>query len=102
MAAKTVTNFKSALSENSKMVSLSQEVVRRMRNTSEWIGSSERIEVINKFCQKLATSGYGREQIGRIITAGLKGYEKALQRHKLGNCTEVQLKDLQQEIGKNC
>ena len=38
MSAKTVIHRDSALSENSKMASLSQNMVRHMRNTSERLG----------------------------------------------------------------
>ena len=36
----------------------------------------ERIEVLNKFTNKLANSGYTRAEARRIITSGLKGCEK--------------------------
>ena len=49
MSAKTVIHNDSALPENSKMASLSQNVVRHMRNTSEGFGMQERVAVVNKF-----------------------------------------------------
>ena len=84
MAAKTVIHKQSALAENSKMASLSQEMVRRMKTTSERIPMKERVQVVDDFSIKLITSGYGREQAGRIITAGLMGYENALRRDRDG------------------
>ena len=68
----------STLPENSKMASLTQEVVRRMRNTSEKVNMKERIAHLDKFAQKLINSGYSMEQAKNITVAGLKGYQKAL------------------------
>ena len=47
----------SVLSENSKMASLSQNMVRHMRNTSERLPVEERVVVVNKFTQRLAKRG---------------------------------------------
>ena len=60
-----------------KMASLSQNMVRHMRNTSERVTIEERIRVVNCFTKKLANSGYTRDQARRVVEAGLKGYEKA-------------------------
>ena len=76
-SAKTVIHKDSALSENSKMASLSQNVVRHMRNTSERLDISERVKVVNKFRQRMANSGYSEQQSKRVIISGLKGYEAA-------------------------
>ena len=70
----------SALPENSKIASLTQEVIRRMRNTSELVGNNERIKHLNNFTQKLRNSGYSMEQAERIIWAGVRGYQSALER----------------------
>ena len=75
MSAKTVIHKVSALSENSKMASLSQNVVRHMRNTSERLDISERVKVVNKFRQRMANSGYSKQQAKRVVISGLKGYE---------------------------
>ena len=52
----TVIHRDSALSENTKMASLSMEVIRRMMNTSERASMDERIEVLDRFADKLASS----------------------------------------------
>ena len=57
----------SALPENTKIASLSQEVVRRMLNTSELVSQQERNQVIETFITKLRVSGYHQEKIRRII-----------------------------------
>ena len=59
------------------MASLSQNMVRHMRNTSERVTIEERIRVVNCFTKKLANSGYTRDQARRVVEAGLQGYEKA-------------------------
>ena len=72
MSAKTVIHKDPALSENSKMASLNQNVVRHMRNIKERIDISERVEVV-KFSQRMANSGYSEQQAKRVIISGLKG-----------------------------
>ena len=73
MSAKTVIHKVSALSENSKMASLSQNVVRHMRNTSERLNINERVKVVNKFTQRMANSGYPKQQAKRVVISGLNG-----------------------------
>ena len=55
-----------------------------MSNTSERLSVKERIDVVNEYTDKLAQSGYQKVQVRRIIMAGLKGYEKALERDMSG------------------
>ena len=62
------------------MASLLQNVVRHMRNTREKLDLKERVIVINKFTQRMANSGYTRQQARRVIVSGLKGYETARKR----------------------
>ena len=66
------------------MASLSQEVVRRCKNTSENLTQEEKDNVINRYAIKLLSSGHSRAQTHSIITAGLKGYEKMLQKQEEG------------------
>ena len=75
MARKTVINKKSALSERTKVSSLSQELIRRMKNTSEDVPMKERIDIIDEYAKQLVTSGYSPNQARDIIQAGLVGYE---------------------------
>ena len=84
VAAKTVINQKSALSENTKMASLSQDLIRRMKNTTERLDLKHRIAIIDKYAAKILSSGYSRVQTRRIVVAGLTGYERALARHRSG------------------
>ena len=58
-----------------KVASLVQNLIRRMKNTSEMLNIQTRIAIIDEFTQQLFMSGYGKDQVKRIITAGLVGYE---------------------------
>ena len=48
-ARKTVIHQQSTLSENCKMATLSQEVIRRMKNVNERLAMEERLEVLDNF-----------------------------------------------------
>ena len=76
MAKKTVIMMSSALGENVKVAALSQEVVRLSKNTSELVDIETRSQMVDNFYERLQLSGYGHEQSVRIITSGLKGYER--------------------------
>jgi hypothetical protein len=49
----------SAMPENMKMSTLNQELVRRMMNMSELVPMSLRLNIVDKYGQKLTDSGYG-------------------------------------------
>ena len=72
---------------NTKISSLSQDVVRRMLNTSEEVSQEERNDIIEMFISKLKRSGYRQDQVKEIIKAGLRGYENKLGKaRKEGKC----------------
>ena len=66
---------KSALSEIVKVASLTQNLIRRCKNTSEMLSIQARLAVIDQFTQQVLACGYSKEQTRRIVTAGLVGYE---------------------------
>ena len=76
VSKKTAIMKKSALGENMKISSLTQEVIRRMKNTSLDVDMKERISIINKYHKRLQRSGYELQQIKKIISAGLLGWER--------------------------
>ena len=78
MALNQVLQKDSALPENSKISSLTNEMVRRMQNTSELLSDQVRIRVVDDFAQKMINSGYQLEQVRRVVMGGLKGYERKL------------------------
>jgi hypothetical protein len=67
-----------AMPENMRMSTLNQEMTRRMMNTSEMVPLAKRLEIVDGYGQKLTDSGYGIDQIRRVIVRGLTGYERIL------------------------
>ena len=80
VSKKTAIRFESAMGENIKISSLTEEVVRRNKRTSLEVDISKRIEIVNEYHRKLERSGYGQDQIRSIITAGLVGFERIIQK----------------------
>ena len=66
---------RSALDENSKVKILANELMRRLSNTDSRQGSNVTKEVVNRFSQKLLTSGYAISQTRRITLSGVRGWE---------------------------
>ena len=83
MSANTVLHMRTAMAEDSKVRSLTNDLVRRLLTTSESLPDKLRWKIIDDFAQKLLNSGYKLEQTRRIIVAGLKGYEKKLRESKI-------------------
>ena len=69
-----------ALSQNTIVQSLVEDVKRRMLNTSELVGDSVRCKILDKFAQKMLNSGHDMKSVRRNILAGIKGYENKLKR----------------------
>ena len=57
----------SAMSENTKLQCLSNDLVRRLMNTRVELPTRYREEVIDGYGLKLLTSGYNREQVKKIL-----------------------------------
>ena len=74
MASSMVIQKRSAMPENMRVSTLTQEVIRRMMNTSEKIVQDERNEVVDTYAKKLVNSGYSLEQSRKFIVSGLTGY----------------------------
>ena len=75
-------SLSSAMPENMRMGTLHQEMVRRMMNTSELLDAAVRVGVVDNYGQKLINSGYGIDQVRRVIVGGLTGYEKRVKLSK--------------------
>ena len=84
MAKKTLIHRKSALGENTRISSLTQNIIRRMKNIGEEVEMKERIRVVDEFTDQMLFSGYSVEQTRKIIIAGLKGYENLLKKAERG------------------
>ena len=65
----------SAMEKNTKLQIIAQDLVRRLLNTMESLGSQERMKVVDGYAQKLLNSGYEMEQVRKILVSGIKGYE---------------------------
>lgn len=88
MSSKYCTLEKSAMSWNQKRSMLSQELIRRLLNTSEEVGKEVKDNIILGMSKRLKMSGYEQKQIRDIICSGLKGYKRKLgkgqERHRRG------------------
>ena len=91
MSSNMVLHKDTAMAENPKIRCLSNDLKRRMLTTSELVDNKVRNEIVDRYAQKLTNSGYGLEQVRRIIVGGLKGYERKLaeSRREGGNSTRV-------------
>ena len=75
----------SAMGENNKQQILSQDLIRRLLNTSELLEKEYREEVVDRYAMKIQNSGFTKEQTLKIIINGIKGYEgKRKRRAALG------------------
>ena len=84
VSSKQTVQKNSAMGENTKFQILSQDMVRRLLNTSEALGAETREQVVDDYAQKLINSGYSTEQTQRIVLNGIRGYENKKRRRKEG------------------
>ena len=80
--AKTTIQVRTAMGENVRNQTLSQEMVRRLMNTSEGLPENYYWEITDNYATKLHNSGYTLEQIRKILLAGIKGFESKKERCK--------------------
>ena len=83
MSNNVVIQEKSALSESVKIASLTEHVTRRLKNTSQDLPISYRLEALEKLSQKMANSGHKPEFMKRILTTGICKYERKLAASRL-------------------
>ena len=74
-----------AMSENSKLQCLSQDLIRRLLNTREELPPKYRASIIDEYGVKLRTSGYAMEVTGKILHNGMKGYVAKVTRRRANN-----------------
>ena len=82
MSSNVTVQRMSAMEENSKMKTLSNDLIRRLLNTSERLGLEKRIKVVDNYSQKLLNSGFKLEQVRTIIVNGVSGYERKVKESK--------------------
>ena len=76
MTLNQVIHKDTALSENCKIQSLHNEIMRRLKNCSDRVTGEEKIAILDKFAQKMFNSGYDEDQIRKVMIGGVKGYER--------------------------
>ena len=76
MSSKLCMMKTSAIPEQMKIQTLSNDCIRRQKNVSELLGQEERDKVTDGYASMLIQSGYSKEKTREIITAGLLGYER--------------------------
>ena len=83
MSNNIVVQEKSALSESVKTATLTEEVVRRLKHTSQDLPLSRRLETLEELSTKMATSGHKPQFMKRILTSGIIKYERKIRANKL-------------------
>ena len=75
----------SAMPARSKMSSLTQEVIRRLRNTRTTLAWEEhQAPILTQFCRQMARSGYGEGYRKEVITSGVSGFERQVEASRSG------------------
>ena len=75
VCSKKTVQLKSAMAENPKQQILSNDLIRRLLNTSEELGAGAICKVVDQYAQDLLNSGFRKEQTRKILLNGIKGYE---------------------------
>ena len=73
MVPNMVLHRRSAMPEKTRRSTLNQELIRRRINTSELVAMDKRIEIVDKYAQKLINSGFKLDQTSKILVGGLCG-----------------------------
>jgi hypothetical protein len=83
IASNLVVHTESALSEETKLSSLGEEVHKRLRNISLDANHTKRMEIIERVCTKMATSGQTDKFILKALRKGLDSFNENVRRSKL-------------------
>ena len=76
MATNLMVEANSALSKEVKLSTLSEEVSRRLRNTSPKLNSSRRLEILEKACVQMKTSGHSEKFIRLAVEQGIRSFDE--------------------------
>ena len=74
----------SALNWKQKRTILTQEALRRLRNTSVELGNSVSNEHLTRFMLKMKDSGYSERFRHEVVSSALKAFEKMIENDKKG------------------
>ena len=80
----TILLAESAINASSKRTILTQECLRRIRNTKMELGMKVRNEHLNNFMVKMKNSGYSQKYRIQILNSALNAFEKMLEEDRNG------------------
>ena len=100
MASNLVLQSDTALSENVKVSSLKEEVIRRLKHTSTRLDHSKRLETLEDLSQRMTNSGHSPKFIKRILINGITSFESKLMNCKLSK-TDPKFRPLYQHSDRN-
>ena len=86
MANPVMIHQRSAMPQKVKRACLTNEVLRMMRNISSDEGEEVRKFFLSDFAHRMRMSGYPEQFRREIIVAGVRGYEKQVERSDKGEC----------------
>ena len=74
----------SALNSSSKRTILTQECLRRLRNTKVELGEPIQVKHLNEFMIKLKNSGYNQKYRMEIVNSAMKAFKSMLEDNEIG------------------
>ena len=86
IANSMVVHFNSAMPRNMKRTTLSNEVLRILRNTSREAPVEVKTFLLSEFAGRMKDSGYPEKFRKEVIKSGWEGYEKQVSRQETGEC----------------
>ena len=75
----------SALSWSQKRFVHTQEILRRMKNTSHELGTETQNKFISQYLLKMKRSGYGKKFRSQVLLSAKSAYQKIFEQHKSEN-----------------
>ena len=70
------------MSDQQKYEILSNELIRRLSNLDEKIAIEERLQIVEVLIREMKSSGYDRRFTREVITSGLIGLQRKIERRK--------------------
>ena len=99
MASKLGILQTSALSEQVKSNTITQEVIRRLSHTSRVETLETRISILDDYTNDMIASGYCMDELKNFITPGIVGFERRVSRELQGGAPLHRLgKDIKRSI----
>ena len=83
MSTNLMVEASSALSNEVKLSTLSEEITRRLKNTSLDPKSSCRLEILEMACTKKKTSGHCEQFIRQAVEQGIRNFDDKVKRSSL-------------------